>query len=194
MPGNAPTYFILGAAGGVGCALSRRLAAGGANLVLAGRSAGPLEALAAELGAAHPGEFRTIVVDATDSTATNAAFEAAGPLAGAVNLAGSIILKPAHLTTDDEWAATLAQNLTTAFNVLRAAAKAMMATGGSVVLVSTVAARTGLVNHEAIAAAKGGVEALTRSAAATYAGRKIRVNAVAPGLVRTPARRQNYLQ
>ena len=53
-------------------------------------------------------------------------------------------------------------------------------------LCSTAAAGSGLPNHEAIAAAKGGVEALTRSAAATYAGRKLRFNAVAPGLVRTP--------
>ena len=44
-----------------------------------------------------------------------------------------------------------------------------------------------MANHEAIAAAKGGVEGLVRSAAATYAGRDLRFNAVAPGLVRTPA-------
>lgn len=54
------------------------------------------------------------------------------------------------------------------------------------VLVSTVAAGTGLSNHEAIAAAKGGIEGLVRSAAATYAARNLRVNAVAPGLVDTP--------
>jgi NAD(P)-dependent dehydrogenase (short-subunit alcohol dehydrogenase family) len=51
---------------------------------------------------------------------------------------------------------------------------------------SSVAARLGLANHEAIAAAKGGVAGLTRAAAASYAPRRIRVNAVAPGLVRTP--------
>lgn len=186
MADGTPTYFILGAAGGVGGALCRRLAAAGANLVLAGRTAETLDALASELGNQYAGDFRTQVVDAVDPASVNAAFEAAGPLSGAVNLAGSIILKPAHLTTDADWNGTVAQNLTTAFNVLRAATRSMMATGGSVVLVSTVAARTGLVNHEAIAAAKGGVEALARSAAATYAARGIRVNAVAPGLVRTP--------
>jgi NAD(P)-dependent dehydrogenase (short-subunit alcohol dehydrogenase family) len=61
-----------------------------------------------------------------------------------------------------------------------------MPSGGSVVLCSTAAARIGLANHEAIAAAKGGVQGLVLSAAATYAPRGLRVNAVAPGLVDTP--------
>jgi NAD(P)-dependent dehydrogenase (short-subunit alcohol dehydrogenase family) len=58
--------------------------------------------------------------------------------------------------------------------------------GGSVVLLSSAAARLGIANHEAIAAAKAGVLGLVLSAAASYASRAIRVNAVAPGLVRTP--------
>ena len=62
----------------------------------------------------------------------------------------------------------------------------MMSGGGSIVLVSSAAARTGLANHEAIAAAKAGVMGLTLSAAASYAARGIRVNCVAPGLVETP--------
>ena len=62
----------------------------------------------------------------------------------------------------------------------------MKGEGGSIVFVSTAAASIGLPNHEAIAAAKGGIEALVRSAAATYGKSGIRVNAVAPGLVETP--------
>jgi len=70
--------------------------------------------------------------------------------------------------------------------VVRAAAKTMRSSGGSIVLMSSCAATTGLVNHEAIAAAKAAVEGLTRSAAATYAANNLRINAVAPGLVDTP--------
>jgi NAD(P)-dependent dehydrogenase (short-subunit alcohol dehydrogenase family) len=57
--------------------------------------------------------------------------------------------------------------------------------GGRLVFTSSVAGSLGLVNHEAIAAAKGGIESMVRSAAATYAQRNIRVNAVAPGLTET---------
>ena len=181
-------YVIVGATGGIGSALTRQLAAKGARLMLAARDPAKLEALAAELA---PTAFvRTRVTDATRSADVEAVFaeavEAFGPLAGAANLVGSIVLKPAHLTTDEELDTTLNLNLKSAFYVLRAAAKAMMATGGSVVLASTVAAKIGLTNHEAIAAAKGAVNGLVLSAAATYAPRNIRVNAVAPGLVRTP--------
>jgi len=99
----------------------------------------------------------------------------------------SILLKPAHLISDQEFADTIATNLTTAFNLVRAATRLMMkqAGGGSIVLCSSVAARRGLVNHEAIAAAKAGVEGLALAAAASYARFGVRVNCVAPGLTRT---------
>lgn len=180
-----PVYVVVGAAGGIGSALCRLLVARGAKLVLAGRSRDRLDALAEELGRGT----RTRPADAIKSEEVDGLFADAvaafGRVDGAVNLCGSILLKPAHLTTDQEFADTLAVNLTTAFNVLRAAAKVMTA-GGSVVLMSSVAGSLGLTNHEAIAAAKAGVEGLMRAAAATYAPRGLRVNAVAPGLVKTP--------
>jgi 3-oxoacyl-[acyl-carrier protein] reductase len=182
-PTSLPSILLLGGAGGIGTAVARRLVAGGARVMLAGRSEAPLAALALELGIAyHVADLTTF--DAVDG-AFAAAADAIGPLTGVANLVGSIVLKPAHLTREEEFQATIAQNLTTAFATVRAAAKAMPQ-GGSVVLTATAAARHGLANHEAIAAAKGGVIALARSAAATYASKGLRVNVVAPGLVRTP--------
>lgn len=180
----APTYLLVGGAGGIGSALARQLAASGARLVLAGRRAEPLERLGLEIGA------EWTVLDATDAAAVEAAAVAAatrnGRLDGIVNLVGSILLKPAHRTSAEEWRATLAQNLDTAFATVRAGATALAKSGGSIVLMSSSAARVGLANHEAIAAAKAGVIGLALSAAASYAARGIRVNVVAPGLVRTP--------
>ena len=129
-------------------------------------------------------------VEATDPDAVDACADAAaaalGGLDGIANCVGSILLKPAHLTTTADWNATIATNLTSAFGCVRAAGRLLKAEGGSVVLVSSAAARVGLANHEAIAAAKAGIMGLVMSAAATYARQKIRFNAVAPGLVRTP--------
>ena len=180
---NVPTYLILGAGGGIGSALARRLAAGGATLMLVGRREEPLAALAAELGAHYA------VADVTDfaevDRVTDLAKATGGRLDGVANCVGSLMLKPAHLTKADEFQATIAANLTTAFGAVRAAAR-VMTSGGSVVLCSSAAARIGLANHDAIAAAKAGVLGLTLSAAATYASRGLRINAVAPGLVRTP--------
>ncbi|MFM8271158.1 MAG: SDR family NAD(P)-dependent oxidoreductase [Gemmata sp.] len=188
---EAPAYVVVGASGGIGSELCRRLAARGpCKLYLAARDAAKLDRFAEELRAAHAQlTLRARPLDATNAGAVEGAFGDAaaefGPLAGATNLCGSILLKPAHLTSDQEFEDTLAANVITAFNVLRAAVKAMPG-GGSLAFVSTVATKIGLMNHEAVAAAKGAVNGLVISAAATYAGRNLRVNAVAPGLVRTP--------
>jgi NAD(P)-dependent dehydrogenase (short-subunit alcohol dehydrogenase family) len=158
--------------------------ASGGSVFLAGRDAGKLAAVAADLGAAYA------PVDAADPDAVDAcadrAAEALGGITGVACCAGSLLLKPAHLTTTSEWQATLAANLTTAFGCVRAAGRLLKTDGGSVVLVSSAAARIGLANHEAIAAAKAGIVGLMLSAAATYARQRIRFNAVAPGLTKTP--------
>jgi NAD(P)-dependent dehydrogenase (short-subunit alcohol dehydrogenase family) len=185
---HSSVQLILGATGGIGSTLARQLAASGARLILAARNADALAALGTELGAT------TVLVDATVAADIERAVETAvstfGRLDGAANCVGSLLLKPAHLTRPEEFDEVLSVNLRSAFSLVRSATRAMMNNtepgGGSIVLVASAAARIGLANHEAIAAAKGGVISLTLSAAASYAAKQIRVNCVAPGLVRTP--------
>lgn len=185
---DMPVVVLIGAAGGIGAELAQRLARTGARLVLAGRRREPLDALAPTL----PVESLVIPADAAAFDQVDALFDQAlarfGRVDGAVNLAGSIMLKAAHQTTRAELDAVLSQNLISAFALVRAAGRVMRSSGGSVVLLSSTAARVGLPNHEAIAAAKAAVIGLTQSAAATYAP-TLRVNAVAPGLTRTPMAR-----
>jgi 3-oxoacyl-[acyl-carrier protein] reductase len=181
----AVSSIVFGAYGGVGSALARRLAGDGHRLILSGRDPDRLSALADELDAG------AVVSDVLDPESVSDVIAKAeqlhGRIDGIANCVGSVLLKPAHLTKHEEWAHTIATNLTSSFSILRAAARPMMKTGGgSLVFVSTAAASIGLPNHEAIAAAKGGIEAMVRSAAATYGKAGLRVNAVSPGLVETP--------
>eukprot|EP00798_Chlamydomonas_sp_ICE-L_P019404 gene19404-26061_t len=155
-----------------------------------GRDNAKLEKLQAELA---PGASATLLTaDVVDSKSVEAAIAAAaeangGKIDGVVNCVGSIVLKPAHSTSDADFDNVIKLNLTSCFNILRSSVKRMSSTGGgSIVFCSSAVAKHGIPNHEAIAAAKAGILGLSLSAAATYAPKNIRVNCVAPGLTRTP--------
>jgi 3-oxoacyl-[acyl-carrier protein] reductase len=175
--------LIFGGSGGIGRSIARDLVKRNIPVCLAARSEDALMAAVSEVGATG-----YVVADSTDLQQVEHAFTTAaamlGGIRGVAHCVGSIVLKPAHLTSEAEFLNVINVNLTSAFFVMRTAARTMTE-GGSVVLFSSAAARIGLANHEAIAAAKGGIIGLTLSAAATYAARGLRVNCIAPGLVAT---------
>lgn len=123
MTSTAPTALIFGAAGGIGSELARALAGSGFALALAGRSQESLAPISQEVGGLP------VVADVTVSDEVEQAFDKTiayyGRLDAVALCVGSILLKPAHLTTDEDWQQVLAVNLTSAFSVVRAAAKQM---------------------------------------------------------------------
>lgn len=103
---NSAVYLVVGGSGGIGADVARQLAAKGARVIVTGRDAGRLAAIGSETGST------TLELEARDSAAVDAALQQVhashGRLDGVVNCAGSILLKPAHLITDEEFAETLA--------------------------------------------------------------------------------------
>ena len=178
-------HIIGGITGGIGSALTNSLNEEGHIVAGFARDSGRLSAIGSEAGAI------TRSCNATEPEALSQAIESLHQELGSIDCythaIGSIFLKPAHLTSTDDWLATVQTNLSSAFYALRAVIKVMIKQGhGSCIFFSTAAAQTGIANHEAIAAAKGGIEAMVRSAAASYCARGIRINAIAPSLTDTP--------
>jgi NAD(P)-dependent dehydrogenase (short-subunit alcohol dehydrogenase family) len=185
---SSSSFVIIGGiTGGIGSDLARRLHGSGWRVGGFSRSSEKLSSFSSEL----PG-VETATVDATNPSAVETAIadltaRGGGKLDAYVHCVGSILLKSAHLTSLEEWRRTLDLNLNSAFYGLKSAIGPMQTQGsGSIVLLSSVAASTGLPSHEAIAAAKAGIEGLVRAAAASYASRNVRVNAIAPSLTDTP--------
>lgn len=177
---TADRILILGATGGVGAALARRVAARGARPVLFARDAVRLGELATTL----PGAEST-VVDVTDAAGLNAAILALGaPLAGLAFCVGSILLKPLSRISEAELLEAFSLNAVAAALAVQAAMPALVEGKGSVVLFSSVAARVGFTNHLVVAAAKAAVEGMVVAMAAELAP-AVRVNCIAPSLTRT---------
>jgi len=108
-------------------------------------------------------------------------------LHGLVYSVGSITLKPFNRLTDEDFLRDFQLNALGAARMIQQAIKPLKnAAGSSIVLISTVAARTGMPYHASIAAAKGAVEGLALTLAAELAFQQIRVNVVAPSLTDTP--------
>jgi len=175
-------FLIFGATGGVGRALTHQLAARGTPLFLAARSEDKVSELAQKTGA----NYNTC--DVLDGSCIGRTVDQAvteDGLAGLAYCVGSIVIKPLRSAREEDFVEAYRLNVVGAALAIRAAQKALEAANGSVVLFSTIAVGQGFPNHAVISAAKGGVEGLTRALAAELAP-KVRVNAVAPSLTRTP--------
>jgi NAD(P)-dependent dehydrogenase (short-subunit alcohol dehydrogenase family) len=178
--------IVTGATGGVGRAVAARLSAQGWRLIVTSRRA---ENLATTYGDQH------LQVAADCSTVAGArqimeAAKAHGLVPGALaHCVGNIRLGAMHRMSEADFNDCLSANLVSAFHTLATFIGALREarSPGAAVLVSSAAARIGTPNHEAVAAAKAGLEGLVRGAAASYAANGIRINAVAPGIMETPA-------
>lgn len=191
VPGLAgAVVLVTGAGKGIGAAVARGFAASGAKLVLHYReSADEARALASELTALT--EVALVAGDITEAGAperlVHSALERFGRLDVLVNNAGAMVGRKQLDAVDDAFIdAVFDLNARSVVHVCKAAAPALASTGGCIVNVSSISARTGGSPGSSLySSAKGFVSTLTRSLAAELAEQGVRVNAVSPGTVTT---------
>lgn len=181
-PDRARTAIVTGAAGALGQACCGALAAAGMD-VLATDVNGVGAARSAAQAASDEGRARGVGLDVTDPTAVMALAKEVGRVDVLVNLAGVIRNAKLSKIIDADFDLTIETHLGGTLNTMRAFAPAMREAGwGRIVNTSSIAAR-GVVAGGSYGAAKGAVEALTRTAAVELAPHGITVNCIAPGLV-----------
>lgn len=187
--------LVTGGASGLGAAVARMLADAGARVTVLDRDGEGAGRLAAEIGGrASAGD---VTAEADVAQALDRAAEGAEPPRIVVNCAG--IAPPVRIVGRDgphpleTFQQVLAVNLTGTFNVMRLAAERILTlepreggVRGAIVNTASVAAYEGQIGQAAYAASKGGVVAMTLPAAREFARAGLRVNAIAPGLFRTP--------
>ena len=180
------TWFVTGAARGLGAAIARAALDADDRVVVAGRNR---DALVEAFGP-DSDTVLSVTLDVTDAATIAAAVEATvarfGRIDVLVNNAG--ITRDGLLVrmSDDDWRAVLDTNLSGAFYLSRAAGKLMMKQrSGSIINISSVVGVMGNAGQANYAAAKAGLIGLTKSVARELAGRGVRANAVAPGFIAT---------
>ncbi len=173
--------IVIGGASGIGWASAQALAADGCRIVVADRDADGATARAAQLGDGHAGHY----VDVTDEASVQALFEAVGPIDVVLNCAG---FSNVGLITDmpvEDFRAVIDVCLNGGFVVAKHAGR-HLPEGGVLVSISSLNGRQPAAGMSAYCAAKAGLSMLTQVAALELGPRGIRVNAIAPGFVKTP--------
>ena len=186
---------VTGGAQGIGAATSARLAASGADVVIADARPDAAEATAAELNSKAGGGAGTVharPVDVADSASVRALVESVtaefGRLDIWVNNAGVVEDSPAVDLADEVWQRTIDIDLTGTFYGAREAGRFMCANGGgSIVNISSIAAfrATRPEHHVAYDVSKAAVAHMAKVLASEWAEKRVRVNAVAPGYTNT---------
>lgn len=183
--------LVTGGASGIGRAACHVLASQGARVIVADRNVDGAKVVAEELPG--PATHKEASLDVANTESVENLFAdikdtESLPVSIVVNCAGIAGLSPIVDTTDETFDRVIRVNLKGTFLVTRAAARAMIASGiteGAIVNIASILGKTGLSNSGAYAASKGGVVALTKTAAQELAPHGIRCNAVLPSLTQT---------
>ncbi len=178
--------LVTGASGGIGGAIAKRLAERGAKVALSGTREAPLNALAAEIGAAAVVTPCNLSDAAAVAALPKQATEAMGGLDILVNNAGLTRDNVFMRMSDEEWDQVLAVNLTATFRLTRAVLRGMVkARWGRIVSIASIVGVTGNPGQGNYAASKAGMIGMSKALAAEVASRGVTVNCVAPGFIET---------